>query len=180
MPLAVMVNISAPLPPLTSAVSLPAPPSNEVAAFAGIPDHAIVAGLAEDLVVARAAGQHVVALAAEQQVVAAFAEQRVVASLAEQLIGARSAGERVVASAAEQIGAGNAPLDSFERDRVVAALAEHLDLAGVGDRGRSAQDGHGAAVDEKIAGRVAADRDGVAGASPKAVSKPVAGVEAAP
>ena len=48
-----------------------------------------------------------------------------------------------------------------ERDGVVAALAEHLDQAGVGDRRRAADDRHGAAVDEDVAGRVAADGDRV-------------------
>ena len=57
--------------------------------------------------------------------------------------------------------AGSAPLALVERDRVVAALAEHLDQRGVGDRRRAARDGYGAAVDENLSGRVAADRDGV-------------------
>src|SRR5262249_32698018 len=38
----------------------------EVAAIAGVPDHAVVAVLAEDLVVAHSAGQHIVTRAAEE------------------------------------------------------------------------------------------------------------------
>ena len=133
----------------------------QVAAVARVPDHAVVAGLAEHLVVAGAAGQHVVAVAAEQQVVAALAEQDVVAVLAEQLILARTAGERVVAGAAEQLSGGQRAVGFVQRDRVVAALAEPLDQGGVGDRGRAADDGNGAAVDEKVPGRVAAERDRV-------------------
>ncbi len=79
-PLAVAVKTSAPLPPLTSAVSVPAPPSNQVGVVARVPDHAVVAAFAEHLVVAVAAGQRVVAGAAEQEVDAALAEQGVVAA----------------------------------------------------------------------------------------------------
>ena len=46
-------------------------------------------------------------------------------------------------------------------DGVVAALAEDLDQAGVGDRRRAAENRHRAAVDEELAGGVAADRDRV-------------------
>ena len=102
-PLAVAVNCSAPLPPLTSTVSVAVAALVEVGVVARVPDHPVVAGLAEGLVVGVAAGQRVVVGAAEQQVVAALAEQRVVAGLAEELVGARAAGEDVVARAAEQV-----------------------------------------------------------------------------
>ena len=99
--------------------------------------------------------------AAEQQVDAALAEQRVVAGLAEELVVARAAGEDVVAGAAEQVRRGQRAVGLVERDRVVAAQAEDLDQRGVGDRRRAADDGDRAAVDEDLAGRVAADRDRV-------------------
>ena len=81
--------------------------------------------------------------------------------LAEELVVARAAGQHVVAGAAEQLGGGQRAVGFVERDRVVAALAEHLDQRGVGDSRRAAVDGDGAAVDENISGCVAADRDGV-------------------
>ena len=132
-PLAVTVKVSAPLPPLTSTVSLPAPPSLRSRAVARVPDHPVVAGLAEDLVVAGAAGQSVVAVAAEEQIVAALAEQDVVAGLAEEQVVARAAGERVVAVAAEEVRGRQRAVGLVERDRVVAAQAEDLDRGGVGD-----------------------------------------------
>ena len=108
-PLAVTVKVSAPLPPLTSTVSMPSPPSLRSRALAGVPDHQVVAGLAEDLVVAGAAGQGVVAVAAEQQIVAALAQQGVVAGLAEEHVVARAADQGVVAVAAEEVRATAAP-----------------------------------------------------------------------
>ena len=80
---------------------------------------------------------------------------------AEQLIAARAAGEHVVAGAAEQLRGGQRAVGFVERDRVVAALAEHLDRGGVGDGRLAAVDGDGTAVDENLTRRVAADRDGV-------------------
>ena len=153
---------------------------DQVAVVARIPDHAVVAGFAEHLVVAVAAGQHVVAGAAEQEVVAALAEQRVVAGLAEQQVVARAAGDDVVAGAAEQVGRGQRAVGFVERDDVVAALAEHLDQAGVGDGRRAAQDRYGAAVDENLAGGVAAERQGYWQiASPNTVSTPLPGEKTA-
>ena len=160
-PLAVMVKVSAPLPPLTSAVSLPSPPSMRSLPSPGFQIMRSLPASPNTWSSPVAAGQHVVARAAEQQVVAAFAEQGVVAGLAEQLIVARAAGQHVVARAAEQFGRRQRAVGFVERDRVVAALAEHLDQGGVGDRRAAADDGHGAAVDQNLPGRVAADRDRV-------------------
>ena len=128
----------------------------QVGVVTWVPDHSVVAGLAEHLIVGIAAGQDVVAGAAEQEVEAAFAQQRVVAGLAEELVVARAAGHRVVAVAAEQIGGGQRAVGFIHRDDVVAALAEHLDPGGVGDGRRAAQNGDRAAVDENLAGCVAA------------------------
>ena len=113
---------------------------DQVGVVARVPDHAVVAGLAEHLVVAVAAGQRVVAGAAEQEVGAALAEQRVVAGLAEQQVAARAAGQDVVAGAAEQVGARQRAVGFVEGDGVVAALAEDLDQAGVGDGRRAARE----------------------------------------
>ena len=110
---------------------------------------------------ARAAGQRVVAGAAEQQVVAALAEEDVVAGAAEELVVARAAGEHVVAGAAEQLGGGQRAVGFVERDRVVAALAEHLDQGGVGDGRRPPSTGTAPPLMRILSGRVAADRDGV-------------------
>ena len=130
----------------------------QIVVVAGIPDHAVVAGLAEQLIVAVAAGQHVIAVAAEQKVEAALAEQRVVACLAEQHVVAGAAGQDVVAGAAEQIGTRQRAVHFAERDDVVAALAERLDQARIGDGRRAAQNLDRATIGENLAGGIAADR----------------------
>ena len=158
-PFAVTVNTSAPLPPLTSAVSMPAPPSMQVGVVARIPDHAVVAGLAEHLVVGVAAGQHVVAGAAEQQVVAALAEQRVVAGLAEQH--GRRPSRRSARRCRRRRTGWRAAARRSTSSSVMTSLPARPNTwisAGVGDRRRAAGDRHGAAVDQDLAGRVAADR----------------------
>ena len=118
-PLAVVVNCSAPLPPLTSTVSMSVAAFVEVGVVAGVPDHPVVAALPEGLVVGVAAGEGVVLAAAEQQVEATLAEQRVVAGLAEELVVAGAAGEHVVAGAAEQVGPRQRAVDLAERDHVL-------------------------------------------------------------
>ena len=111
-PLAVIVKVSAPLPPLTSTVSMPSPPSMRSLPSPGFQIIRSLPASPKTWSSPVAAGQHVVAGAAEQQVVAALAEQGVVAGLAEEQVVARAAGERVVAVAAEQLGGGSAPLVS--------------------------------------------------------------------
>jgi hypothetical protein len=133
----------------------------QVGVVARIPDHAVVAGLAEHLIVAIATGEHVVVRAPEQEVVPSLAQERVVAALSEQHVAARATGDDVVACAAEQIGARQSAIRLVECDGVVAALTEDLNEARVRDRRRAAADRHRTAVDEKLARRVAADRDRV-------------------
>ena len=140
-PLAATVKFSAPLPPFTSTVSMPSPPSLRSLPSPGFQIDAVVAGLAEGLVVAGAAGEDVVAVAAEEQVGAALAEQRVVAGLAEELVRARAAGQRVVAAPPNRWARGQRAVGLVERDGVVAAQSEHLDQRRVGDRRN-----HGVAV----------------------------------
>ena len=147
-PLAVVVNCSAPLPPLTSTVSVPAPPSLRSVSSPGFQIIRSLPLCAEGLVVGVAAGEGVVLAAAEQEVEAALAEERVVAGLAEELVVARAAGEGVVAGAAEQVRPRQRAVGLVEGDRVVAAQAEDLDQRGVGDRRRAADDGDRAAVDQ--------------------------------
>ena len=125
-----MVKVSAPLPPLTSATSLPSPPQ-EVAAVTAIPDHAITTCLAEHLVISDAAGQHVVAGPSEQQIIAALAKEGVVAVLAEQQIIARTAGECVIPGPAKEAGGWQRAVCLIQRDRIRAVLAEGLDQGGV-------------------------------------------------
>src|SRR5262249_28319255 len=88
--------------------------------------------------------------------------ERVVARTAKQLIVARPAGQRVVAVAAEQQGGRNRAIAFVDGDRVVAGLAEHLDLGRIGD-GRLTVDGDSSAVAKQGSGRVAADGDLVLG-----------------
>ena len=133
-PLAVMVKFSAPLPPLTSAVSMPSPPSMRSVPSPGFQIMRSLPAWPNIWSSAGAADQRVVAVAAEQLIVAALAKQGVVAGAAEQQIVAGAAGQRVVAVAAEQLRGGQRAVGFVERDRVVAALAEHLDRRGVGDR----------------------------------------------
>jgi hypothetical protein len=133
----------------------------QVGIITRVPDHAVVVRLAEDLVVAVAAGQGVVVGAAEQQVGAAPALQAVVARLAEELVGARAADHGVVALAALHDGQRQRPAGLVQLQAVAAAQAEHGDLGGVGDGGRSALDLHRPAVHQDDARRVAADDNGV-------------------
>src|SRR5260370_10983837 len=93
--------------------------------------------------------------------VAAFPGGGVVAGATEQLLGARTDGQRVVADSAEQLGGGQRAVRLVERNRIVAALAEHLDRGRVGDGGLTAIDGHGAAVHKKLSSRVTTSHDGV-------------------
>ena len=112
----------------------------QIGVVARVPDHAVVASLAEDLIVVVAAGQRVVARAAEQEIEAALAEEGIVAALAEEHVAARAAGQRVVAGAPKQVGARQRAVGFVERDGVVAALAEDLDQAGIGDGGGAAHE----------------------------------------
>ena len=158
-PLAVVVNDSAPLPPLTSTVSVPSPPSLRSVSSPGFQ---IMRSLPASPKAWSSASPPVsVSLSSppKRRSNAALAEQRVVAGLAEELVVAGAAGEDVVAGAAEQVGLRQRAVDLAERDRVVAAEAEDLDQRRVGDRRRAADDCDGAAVDQDLTGRVAADRD---------------------
>ena len=133
----------------------------EVTALAGVPDHPVVAGLSEDLIISGPAGQNVVARTAEEEIGAALAQESVVSCLAEELVIARAAGQDVVAIAAEEICPRQCAVGLVQGEIVVAGPAEHLDQAGVGDGGVPAFNLHGAAVHQDVAGRVAADGDGV-------------------
>ena len=73
---------SAALEPLNTSVSVPVPPSDRVAAVAGIPGEGVVAGAEVGEVVAAAADHRVVAVAADQGVVALAAGDGVVAGAA--------------------------------------------------------------------------------------------------
>ena len=133
-PLAVTVKISAPLPPLTSAVSMPAPPSMQVGVVAGIPDHAVVAGLR------RTSGRRRRRRSARRCPRRRTASRRRPCRAACRCRPGRTAGRApeppvsdVVAGAAEQVGPGQRAVGLVERDDVVAAQAEHLDQRGVRD-----------------------------------------------
>ena len=160
-PLAVVVNCSAPLPPLTSTVSVPAPPSLRSVSSPGFQIMRSLPASPKTWSSASPPVSMSFSAAAEQQVGAALAEQGVVAGLAEELVVARAAGEHVVAGAAEQVGPRQGAVGLAERDRVVAAQAEDLDQRRVRHGRRAAGDGDRAAVDEQVAGRVAAERDRV-------------------
>ena len=67
LPLAEMSMFSLTLEPLNSSVSVPAWPSTDVAAVAGVPDEGVVAGAEQRDVVAAAAVDDVVAVAADQR-----------------------------------------------------------------------------------------------------------------
>ena len=132
----------------------------QVGVVAGVPDHAVVAGFAEDLVVGVAAGQRVVARRRRRG-----SRSRPCRAACRCRPGRRawSAPEPPVRMSLpappKRLARGRAPLASFKRDGVVAALAEDLDQGGVGDGRRAAQDRDGAAVDEDLPGGVAADGD---------------------
>ena len=174
-PLAVMVNVSAPLPPLTSAVSMPSPPSIRSVPSPGFQ---IMRSLpASPNIWSSPVPPVSVSLPSppNSRSLPPLPSRVSLPRLAEQQIVARAAGQRVVAGAAEQLGGGQRTVGFVERDRVVAALAEHLDHAGVGDRRLAARDRYGAAVDENVPGRVATDDDVLSRLSPNTDSKPAPG-----
>jgi hypothetical protein len=156
-PLAVVVNCSAPPPPLTSTVSVPAPPSLRSVSspgfqivVAGVPDHPVVAALAEGLIVAVAAGEGVVLVTAGEDVEADTAQEGVDAGLAEEVVGTGAAGESVVVATAEQVRPRQRAVGLVEADRVVAGPAEDLDQRGVGHRGRATDHDDGAVVHQDL------------------------------
>src|SRR5205823_5555407 len=118
-------------------------------------------GLAEDHVVAGAASEHVIAVAAEQLIDPALTQQGIVAGLTKEHVVAGTACKDVVARAAEDVGGRQRPVGLVERDLVVAGLAEDLDERGSGDGRGTARDGNSAAVDEDVAGSVAANNDAI-------------------
>ena len=175
-PLAVVVNCSRPLPPLTSTVSVPAPPSLRSVSSPGfqimrsLPDWPKAWSSASPPVSVS------LSLPPNSRSKPPLPSSVSLPALAEQLVVAGAAGEDVVAGAAEQVArAGSAPLTSLSVSDVVAAEAEDLDQRGVGHRRRAADDGDRAAVDEDLARRVAADRDvvveAVAGDAERAVAE---------
>src|SRR5262249_59127357 len=98
---------------------------------------------------------------AEGEIVPPLGGGGVFARLAEELVIARPAGERVVAVAAEDQGSRQDAVGFIEADGVVAGQTEHADGGSVGDGGSAANDVDCTAVDEDIAGVVAADGDRV-------------------
>ena len=152
-PLAVVVKTSAPPPPLTSTVSVPAPPSLRSVSSPGFQ---IIRSLPLSPKTWSSASPPVrvsFSVPPNRKSKPPLPSSGVVAGLAEELVAARAAGERVVAGAAEQVGPRQRAVGLVERDRVVAALAEHLDQRGVGDGRRAAGDGDRAAVDGPAASR---------------------------
>ena len=160
-PLAVTVNTSAPLPPLTSTVSLPAPPSFRSVSSPGFQ---IMRSLPDSPKTWSSASPPVsVSFSAppKRKSKPPLPSRVSLPALAEEHVAAGAAGERVVAGAAEEVRPRQRAVGLVQRDGVVAALAEDLDQRRVGDGRRAAEDGDGAAVDQDAAGRVAADGDGV-------------------
>jgi hypothetical protein len=160
-PFAVMLKTSVPLPPLISAVSMPAPPSNRSVSSPGFqirrsspPSPNIWSSASPPVSVS-------LPCPTEQEVAAAAAEQRVVARLAEELVVAGPARHHVVAGAPKEIGARQRAQRLVHGDDVVAALARRPDEAGVGDGRRAAEDWHRAAIHAQRAAGIAADLDGV-------------------
>ena len=129
-----------------------------------VPDELVVVALTESLIVSVAACQRVVSGSTEKHVEAAFAQNGVVPRLTEEQVPAGAAGQRIYSRTSVEICTRQCAVGLVERDRIVAAQAEGLEQRRVGNRGRSAHDAHGAAVDENVAGRVSADLDRVVGA----------------
>ena len=128
---------------------------------AAVEQHAVGAGLSfhDVAAVARIPLEDVVAGAQEPDVVALLAVDDVIADTTQQQIDAVAAQERVVADAAEQAGSRQRPVRLVESDRVVAALAEHLDQPDVGHRRRATRHRDRAAIDQDHTGGGAADLD---------------------
>ena len=171
-PLAVAVNCSAPLPPLTSTVSMPSPPSLRSVSSPGFQ---IIRSLPLWPKAWSSASPPVrVSLSPPPN-------RRSLPPLPSSVSlpawpKSWSAPEPPVRTSLpappNRFAAGSAPLASLRRDHVVAAQAEDLDQRGVGDRRRAADDGDRAAVHQDPPRRVAADRDRVVGGCRRTRSAP--------
>ena len=144
-PLAEMSIFSLMFAPLNWSVSLPSPPSTDVAAVAGIPDEGVVAGAELSGVVAAAAVDRVIAVAADQRV------------------GAVATGDGVVAGAAVEGERDEAGEAIARGDDVVAAIGVDHEILGGADiererSGADAIEAHARAVgrDGELLGAVAA------------------------
>ncbi len=149
-PLAVRVKTSAPLPPLTSAVSMPVPPSMRSVSSPGF--QIMRSSPASPNIWSSASPPVSTSLPAppNRKSVPPLPSRVSLSPWPKSMIGAGAAGQDVVAGAAEQVGARQCAVRFVERDDVVAALAEYLDQAGVRDGGRAAGDRYRAAVDEQL------------------------------
>ena len=130
-PLAVVVNCSAPLPPLTSTVSVPAPPSLRSVSSPGFQ---IMRSL-PPWPKAWSSASPPVSVSfpppPNSRSKPPLPSSVSLPRLAEQLVVAGAAGEDVVAGAAEEVRRGSAPLTSLSVIVSVAALAEHAGSADV-------------------------------------------------
>ena len=144
-PFGVMVNVSAPLPPLTSAVSVPSPPSNRSLSSPGF--QIIVSLPASPNTWSLPSPPVSVSLPAppNSRSLPPLPSRTSLPAWPNSWSFAGAADQRVVAVAAEQVGGGQRPVRLVERERVVAVLAEHLDQRGVGDGRGAALDRNGAA-----------------------------------
>ena len=135
---------------------------DQVGVVARVPDHAVVAGLAEHLVVAVAAGQR---RRCRRRRTGGRCRPCRAACRCRSGRRAGRAPEPPVSTSLpappNRLARGQRAVGLVERDGVVAAQAEDLDQRGVGDRRRAAEDGDRAAVDQDVAGGVAADDDRV-------------------
>ena len=163
-PLAVAVNCSAPLPPLTSTVSMPSPPSLRSVSSPGFQ------------IIRSSPPWPNTWSSASPPVRVSFSpppNSRSVPPLPSSVSlpawpKSWSAPEPPVRTSLpappNRFAARQRAVRLVEADHVVAAQAEDPDQRGVGDRRRAADDGDRAAVDQDPPGRVAADPDVVGGA----------------
>ena len=176
-PLAVVVNVSAPLPPLTSTVSVPAPPSLRSVSSPGFQ---IIRSLPLSPNAWSSASPPVsVSLSVPPN---SRSKPPLPSSVSlPAWPKSRSPPEPPVSvslpAPPNRLAFGSAPLASLSVIVSLAALAEDLDQRGVGDRRRSAADGDRAVVDQELARGVAADHDRVVEAVAEDGQRAAAGAE---
>ena len=158
-PLAVAVNCSVPLPPLTSTVSVPSPPSLRSVSSPGfqimrsLPAWPKAWSSASPPVSVSFSPPPNRRSAPPLPSSVSLPDSPNSWSLPEPPV------RTSLPAPPNRFARGSAPLTSLSDDRVVAAEAEDLDQRRVGHRRRAADHGYGAAVDQDLARGVAADRD---------------------
>ena len=158
-PLAVAVNCSAPLPPLTSTVSVPSPPSLRSVSSPGFQIMRSLPAWPKAWSSASPPVSVSFSLPPNSRSTPPLPSSVSLPDSPNSWSLPEPPVRTSLPAPPNRFARGQRAVDLAERERVVAAEAEDLDQRRVGDRRRAADDGDSAAVDEDLARGVAADGD---------------------